>query len=236
MLTAIRTEQEKRCELDQPYAGHFDKLGELVSSATGSALAQNGNYSYQLGEKGVSALRSGKDYELSVPSYADGRLCCSGSYCEKLNKNYPLCETMTDVKTSPCSAPLCEVSKQCEPGERSSRSCECGSQSRTCDGTCQWGAYSGSCYSKYGGTGRTRSCSSGCGTQVSVSTWRQLERYLEPFWRGVKVRLALLLILRGKDNARYCSATCSGIGKLRKLGYVGCRAKDPCAGRTCRKR
>ena len=237
MLTAIRTEQEKRCELDQPYAGHFDKLGELVSSAAGSALAQNGNYSYQLGEKGVRALRSGKDYALSVPSYADGRLCCSGSYCEKLNKSYPLCETMTDVKTSPCSAPLCEVSKQCDPGETSSRACECGSQSRTCDNSCQWGPYSGSCYAKYGGTGRTRSCPSGCGTQVSVSTCSG-ESWSGSCWSpsggGSESASCSSINASWEGTAtRYCSATCSGSGSCGSWDTSGCSVKDPCAGKTC---
>ena len=131
MLTAIRMEQEKRCSLDKPYAGYFDKLGDLVSSSEKTPQTQTANYVYKLEEKGASAQSAEKDYVLSIPSYADGRLCCSGTYCQSLNKNYPLCDQMSNIKTAPCTAPICEVAKECSPGETQSKSCECGGQTRS---------------------------------------------------------------------------------------------------------
>lgn len=159
ILTAIRMEQEKRCSLDKPYAGHFDKLGDLVAAAEKTPQAQTAHYIYRLQEKGVIAQSSEKDYMLSIPSYADGRLCCSGVYCQSLNKDYPLCDQMSGIKTAPCAAPVCEVARECSPGDAENKSCECGVLTRTCNTSCQWGAYTGACWSPSGARTETKDCS-----------------------------------------------------------------------------
>ena len=157
MLAAIRTEQEKRCTLDKPYAGYFTSLGDIIASNSDSSKTETKNYSYQLEEQGVSATRLEKDYTLKMPSYTDGRLCCEGSYCLSLNKDYPLCDSF-QPETALCAADLCEISRQCNPGATESKSCECGTQTRSCSSGCQWGAWSGSCWNKSGGRTETKNC------------------------------------------------------------------------------
>lgn len=115
------------------------------------------NCSYQLEEYGASATRLEKDYKIALPSYTDGRLCCEGSYCASLNKSYPLCSELKP-EAAICAADLCEVAFQCNPGATETKNCECGSQTRSCGGGCQWGAWSGSCWSKSGGRTETKPC------------------------------------------------------------------------------
>ena len=106
LLTAIRTEQERRCTLDKPYAGYFDDLGDIIASKSDTPKTETKNYSYQLEEQGASATRLDKDYKIAIPSYSDGRLCCEGSYCASLNKNYPLCSELKP-EAALCAADLC---------------------------------------------------------------------------------------------------------------------------------
>ena len=157
LLTAIRTEQERRCTLDKPYAGYFDDLGDIIASKSDTPKTETKNYSYQLEEHGASATRLDKDYKIAIPSYSDGRLCCEGSYCASLNKNYPLCSELKP-EAALCAADLCEVAYQCNPGATETKNCECGSQSRSCSGGCQWSTWSGSCWNKSGGRTETRPC------------------------------------------------------------------------------
>ena len=157
LLTAIRTEQERRCTLDKPYAGYFEDLGDIIASKSDTPKTETKNYSYQLEEYGASATRLDKDYKIAIPSYSDGRLCCEGSYCASLNKNYPLCSELKP-EAALCAADLCEVAYQCNPGATETKNCECGSQSRSCSGGCQWSAWSGSCWNKSGGRTESKSC------------------------------------------------------------------------------
>ena len=87
MMAAVRTEQERRCALDKPYIGDVDKL--VTARILPQAKTKNFNYSLQAG--GMEAQSRAKKYQLKMPSYADGRLCCEGSECNKLNKDYPTC-------------------------------------------------------------------------------------------------------------------------------------------------
>ena len=156
MLTAIRTEQEKRCELDQKYAVAFDHLNHLVSSP------QTNNYTYALASGGASAVSRGKSYSLSVPSYADGRLCCEGSYCEKLNKNYPACSALSGVKReSACELSACEINpNSCSCDSYAASHCECTGTCDPCAGKTCSGSSSQSCPSGYIGT-QYRTCNCG---------------------------------------------------------------------------
>lgn len=139
MMAAVRTEQEKRCELGKNYAVTFGQIGELTAFAGKDvSSAGGGNYTYSLQPQGVSAA-STKGYTLKIPSYKSGRLCCEGAYCDKLNKDYPPCadipaetdecadtsappETVSPCDANPnqpgcCAAPLIwvESAGQCLP-------------------------------------------------------------------------------------------------------------------------
>jgi len=134
LMGAIRTEQEKRCALDKEYATDFNGLSDIVKSDNTK------NYTLTLASTGVNASRKDKyNYTLSIPSYADGRICCSGDDCDKLNKNYPKCNEFT-----PEASPLAcagEVEETPEPTacEKDPTSCECNpNQAKCCPAGTTW--------------------------------------------------------------------------------------------------
>ena len=96
MMSAVRTEQERRCTLDQNYTTNFSALSDVIASANTK------NYTYSLQSQGISATSTGGDYTLKILSYEDGSYCCSGDGCKKLNKNYPDCATLS-FPTSNCA-------------------------------------------------------------------------------------------------------------------------------------
>ena len=174
MLSAVRTEQEKRCTLGDEYSVKFASLPVAASLQRSTEReAKSANYTYTLNGSGMQAQSSGKDYTIKMLSYKDGGLCCEGSYCSQLNKSYPSCGGVP--------ADECAVRIPCSGS--SSRSCGCqntGTQYRSCDeNTGSWGAWGscsvGACKSCSGAA--TRSC--GCnnsGTQrrtcnVFTGTW-----------------------------------------------------------------
>ena len=174
MLSAVRTEQEKRCTLGDEYSVKFASLPVAASLQRSTEReAKSANYTYTLNGSGMQAQSSGKDYTIKMLSYKDGGLCCEGSYCNQLNKSYPSCGGVP--------ADECAVRIPCSGS--SSRSCGCqntGRQYRSCDeNTGSWGAWGscsvGACKSCSGAA--TRSC--GCnnaGTQrrtcnVFTGTW-----------------------------------------------------------------
>lgn len=176
LMSAIRTEQEKRCALDKPYVTDFSKLADLIKTG------ETKNYSLSLQDKGVLASSKGKySYNLEIPSYADGRICCSGSDCEKLNKSYPSCEELiarANYQESPDSCvgevpPTSPVSKPCSGKKEVTQPCTggstCGFETRTatCDtstGNWIYGAWNKSaCVSR---PDTSRDCPSGTGTQT----------------------------------------------------------------------
>ncbi|MDD7501778.1 MAG: prepilin-type N-terminal cleavage/methylation domain-containing protein [Elusimicrobia bacterium] len=95
LMAAVRTEQERRCALDKPYATEFTQMRDLVASSQATKYTTK-NYVYELGNTGMQALSTGKyGYTLQMPSYRDGRLCCeSAQQCANLNKDYPTCEQL----------------------------------------------------------------------------------------------------------------------------------------------
>ncbi len=104
-MAAVRTEQEYRCAMDKPYVGDISKLSEIIPQV------QTKNFTYQLETNGMLASSRGKyTYDLKMPSYADGRVCCEGAECTKLNKDYPLCDDLiarADYKASTeCAAEI----------------------------------------------------------------------------------------------------------------------------------
>ncbi len=136
LMGAIRTEQEKRCALDKPYITEFTKLTDIVKTDNTK------NYQLALAGTGITAQRKDNyNYTLQMPSYADGRICCSGEDCDKLNKNYPNCKDFTyekspdscvgEVKEEPVVPPT--------PCEKDPTSCECNpNQAKCCTDGTEW--------------------------------------------------------------------------------------------------
>ena len=126
MLSAVRTEQEKRCTLGDEYSVKFASLPVAASLQRSTEReAKSANYTYTLNGSGMQAQSSGKDYTIKMLSYKDGGLCCEGSYCNQLNKSYPSCGGVP--------ADECAVRIPCSGS--SSRSCGCqntGRQYRSC--------------------------------------------------------------------------------------------------------
>ena len=180
MMSAVRTEQERRCAMDKPYTLNFDNLSDVVSSSNTK------NYTYSLQAEGVSATSNKGDYTLKMLSYQDGSFCCEGDDCTKLNKNYPSCDGLTfpssgcegsdgdgsEIGTDPTP------SSSCTDGQvRGSQSCNtCGVQTtQACVGG-RWVSQLGECSKTVaecdtpectnGAVGGSQSCN-GCGTQFT---------------------------------------------------------------------
>lgn len=133
LIAAVRVEQEKRCTFDKPYAGSFDKMPGVISVNNpdkNKTRTSSQNYTYFLGNSGMYAASTKKDYQIKMQSYATGDLCCAGPYCDKLNKSYPLCgATPSDgcaTEVAGCQNPIyfnkLENACECEP-----TGCRCGS-------------------------------------------------------------------------------------------------------------
>ncbi len=90
LMSAVRTEQEKRCALDKNYLTDLAKMSEIIPDT------DTKNFTYTATTTGIKAQSKGKyNYTLEMPSYRDGRLCCeSAEECAKLNKDYPLCSSL----------------------------------------------------------------------------------------------------------------------------------------------
>ena len=160
IMTAVRSEQEARCSLDTEYA---------TTTADLKSWPKNGskNFSFSVTRSGITARNTEGDYALEMPSYRDGRICCSGDGCDTLNKNYMTCQVLL---TKPDYKPADE---SCTPGDlggmddptwqegvdpgtnpagckvpspaTQSRNCGCtnsGTKTRTFDqGACKWGEW-----------------------------------------------------------------------------------------------
>jgi len=85
ILNAVRTEQEARCVMGKKYLGE-NRRNDVVALSNTQA---DPNYEYELLAGSVAAKR-GADYTLKM-YYKTGELCCEGSGCNKLNKDYPNC-------------------------------------------------------------------------------------------------------------------------------------------------
>ncbi|WP_428065729.1 prepilin-type N-terminal cleavage/methylation domain-containing protein [Candidatus Avelusimicrobium facis] len=114
ILTALRAEQEHRCVLGKEYHSQTGRTDTLADAKNGK------NYTYSLTRMGSRAV-SAKGYSIQMPSYKSGVLCCSGNYCNKLNKSYPACDSVS-VPQDEC-APPCE---DCScPEYAAAHRCEC---------------------------------------------------------------------------------------------------------------
>lgn len=135
LMAAVRTEQERRCALDKPYATEFTQMRDLVASSQATKYTTK-NYVYELGNTGMQALSTGKyGYTLQMPSYRDGRLCCKeAQQCANLNKDYPTCEQLqarADYQDgTECAGDGAQKPSECVDGAtQGSQSCNgCGTQ------------------------------------------------------------------------------------------------------------
>lgn len=131
MMASIRSEQEKRCTLDKPYVGKFKMIENVLASASVApeeSSADTQNYTYTLEKTGMSAQSKGKySYELKMPSYKAGQLCCEGADCVKLNKNYPLCSEVS-FDPSPAECAATDICSDCScPDYAAANRCACDS-------------------------------------------------------------------------------------------------------------
>ena len=144
LMSAVRTEQEKRCTLDKNYLTQLTEIKDIVPAENTK------NFAYNLTATGMEAQSKGKyGYTLKMPSYADGRICCTGDGCGKLNKNYPRCDDLTDKSKTPdyqSGAECAGIPPVIECTGSATRACGCkngGTQTRTCDtSTGTWSAWS----------------------------------------------------------------------------------------------
>ncbi len=146
MLTAVRTEQEARCTLGQDYLADGDKVRAFPGNTSK-------NYTYAFTGNGMSAESKTSNYTLQMPSYMDGRICCEGTGCAGLNKDYPTCEALkalpnyqpgTECAAAPVAPPPTPQGCGEKPTQPEDKPCGCnntGHQSYTWnEGTCQWEA------------------------------------------------------------------------------------------------
>ncbi|MBR4591661.1 MAG: prepilin-type N-terminal cleavage/methylation domain-containing protein, partial [Elusimicrobiaceae bacterium] len=144
VMSAIRTEQERRCALDKPYYDDINKLANILPNS------DTKHYTYSLDTVGMMASSKGTySYTLKMPSYLDGRICCEGAECDKLNKDYPTCTDLTQKadyeEETDCAATGIAPTPSCSGP--SVETCGCngaGTRSRTCDpDTGTWSDWSG---------------------------------------------------------------------------------------------
>ncbi len=136
MMTAVRNEQEARCTLSKSYQKDLDKLGSYKQGKNFEYGPKTKNFDGE--EKIVGMIASAKsgNYTLEMPSYADGRICCSGDGCEDLNKSYPSCDDLINTTKTPdfidgnedCGASVSKPNPDsvCTPGTKVPSSCKCG--------------------------------------------------------------------------------------------------------------
>ena len=123
LMSAVRTEQEKRCILDKDYLVRLSEVKDILPTE------ETKNFTYTLTSTGITAQSKGKyNYTLKMPSYKDGRICCENEEeCKKLNKDYPLCSSLiaqADYQSGEeCSGSACDLSKK--PADFTT-SCDCG--------------------------------------------------------------------------------------------------------------
>ena len=184
LMGAIRTEQEKRCALDKPYLTDLSDMSDIVKNTNTK------NYQLTLQGKGIIASSKGNyDYNLQMPSYADGRICCDGADCAKLNKNYPSCTGFTYEESPDSCAGTVTPDPEPEPEPEptpipcsgpSTQACGCpkkGTQTRTCNTTTgEWSGWSACSISDScectGTKNDRRACTAGdtCGFETRTAT------------------------------------------------------------------
>lgn len=112
MLLAIRQEQVMRCAQEESY--EVDDISNLGISETLNE-GQSKYFAYGVGDEGAfAASASIKNLVLRIPYYELGKICCDGSACDTLNKNYPTCDELATEYDS--NADLKNYEEACYPG------------------------------------------------------------------------------------------------------------------------
>ena len=207
MLTALRTEQEKRCSLGQDYLTDKNQLPILAQAD------QSKNYTYQLTAAGASAISKNGNYTIQMRSYRDGTLCCDD--CDGLNKDYPKCPTTPIVDE-------CAPIKTCS-GTPQTRSCGCGdagSQTQTCNtvtGEYEWGSCTGApeicpCVDNPSSMPVvTEACgTNGCGTRTKLYTCDAKLDWVEDRWSECDTSACPASACSGTPQTRSCG--CKALG------------------------
>ena len=120
IMSAVRNEQEARCMIGKNYTADSTKLASLPSGTSK-------HFTYSLDSQGITATKSGEGgSKLKIPSYTDGRICCEGEGCNKLNKNYLSCDATFEPAACKGSKALKCGDEHYTGEEASSSACECG--------------------------------------------------------------------------------------------------------------
>ena len=140
VMAAVRNEQEARCMVGRDYTADTTKLASLPK-------ATSKNYTYTLDAQGITATAKDGNYTLQIPSYTDGRICCSGEGCDGLNKDYPLCGSISNLVEASCEAPIPQpcADGDCGPDpEPEPEPCNLTDYTRTCQEEGYSAEYTGS--------------------------------------------------------------------------------------------
>ena len=110
MMFAVRNEQEARCALNKNY----------LPVARLQVFQESNNFTFSDNETGGGMIATpvGEQYRLEMPSYADGRLCCSKG-CWEIDRKYPTCselEASSDYVQPAASCQLIEEDTPTPPG------------------------------------------------------------------------------------------------------------------------
>ncbi len=184
IMAAVRNEQEARCMIGRNYTADTTKLAALPK-------ATSKNYTYTLDAQGITATAKDGDYVLQIPSYTDGRICCSGDGCDGLNKDYPKCDSFTpDEATCKAPPPSCPEGG-CEPEpepcsvpaqtvETSTQTCGCNGDgtktgTRTFDSeSCSWSDWSwGACSKEETECGESVTCDNAEAKKAACDEWAE---------------------------------------------------------------
>ena len=216
MLTALRTEQEKRCALGKTYIVSTDGTLPVNQLPVLAQATQSKNYTYQLTAAGAEAVsNSDKTYTIKMRSYKDGDLCCDGADCSSLNKDYPSCPS-TAINDE------CAAEFTCS-GTPQTRSCGCldaGRQEQTCNtatGEYEWGSCTGApeicpCVDNPSSMPVvTEACgTNGCGTRTKLYTCDAKSDWVEDGWSECDTSACPASACSGTPQTRSCG--CKALG------------------------
>lgn len=88
IMFVIQDVQEQQCASGGTYITDFATMGDLILSTS------TDSYDYVARAGGMIAKSKQLDYQLQMPSYRDGRICCEGNGCTKLSKVYLSCDEL----------------------------------------------------------------------------------------------------------------------------------------------
>ncbi|MDR0734138.1 MAG: prepilin-type N-terminal cleavage/methylation domain-containing protein, partial [Elusimicrobiota bacterium] len=199
LLEMVRAKQIQNYARTRSYYNDFGKMGQLTTNKAkeqpDGATMRVGDYTLVLNnvKSCMSATYKKRSTEFTFStSYDNAGLGCSGDICESFGNVIGKADEVCNCGDKTCSNGY----------TLNDDTCACG-----CEKACNVG---GSCYDKYGEAGKTRTCSSGCGTERSYAscygtTWSGT--CSSKYGAGTESQSC------GGGNGtqtRTCEATCSG--------------------------